>query len=76
MVDAIRLKNFTFRYASNTTKYTGAKIYIDVFKEKIKDYYIRGKISYNKMYTVINDLDDLVYNLNGQFTNTKVYDST
>ena len=76
LLNAINIKPYAFRYSSNTVKYNDTKRYIEALKAKIKDYYLADKISYYKMNTIINDFDYLVYNLNMQFQNTKIYDST
>ncbi len=76
LLNAIKLKPYAFKYASNTAKYNDTKNYLETLKQKIIAAYRADKISYNMMNTIINDFDFLVYNINMQYQNTKTYDST
>lgn len=75
-INAIKLNSYTFRYSSNTAKYNEAKRFVEELKNEAKNRYIQKKISREKIYDIINDLDYLVYNLNKQFDYTLQYDRT
>lgn len=75
-IDKINIKYFKLNNATNKQKYTDAKRFFDALKEEIRKRYNEWKITYNNFNDIINEMDNLVFNLNEQFTNLQKYEQT
>ena len=75
-LDEIVLKNPALKNTENIQRLRDSQKFVNGLKEELLTRYSDGRVSYDKFYEILNDLDYLVYHLNGYYENLRLYENT
>lgn len=75
-IDAISLDKFTFKYEVHRIKYENSVQFIESLKSSLKERYLDWRVTYYRLYELLNDMENLVFKMNEEFKNRKSYDTT